>query len=102
LTSIPDEGSMPPPPPPSGAPLIAPSTPPAPPIPPPAILEPPSTPPVSTRYPTVFATPMSPLTPLPETPRTFQSRPNLDGFPRTIGWGAGVAVSAVHVPMLLI
>ncbi|KAJ7874843.1 hypothetical protein B0H14DRAFT_94379 [Mycena olivaceomarginata] len=82
---------MPPPPPLSGAPLAAPSTPPAPPILPPAILEPPSTPPVSTRYPTVFATPMSPLTPLPETPRPFQSRPNLDGFPRTIGWGAGVA-----------
>ncbi|KAJ7244189.1 hypothetical protein B0H12DRAFT_1129822 [Mycena haematopus] len=89
LTSIPDEPSMPPPALPSSA-LLAPlaAAPEPPTAPAPFMFEPPSTPMVSsTKYSNVFATPMSPLTPLPETPRPFQSHPDLDGFPRTIGWG---------------
>ncbi|KAF7321544.1 BRCT domain-containing protein [Mycena kentingensis (nom. inval.)] len=55
------------------------------PPPPPPMAEAPLTPVASSSLP-VLATPMSPLTPLPETPRPVQAR-NDPGFPRTIGWG---------------
>ncbi|KAJ6495703.1 hypothetical protein C8R47DRAFT_973778 [Mycena vitilis] len=90
LASIPDEAAMPPP------STSLPDAPGRPPMGPPAIVEPPSTP-VASSYKTVFATPMSPLTPLPETPRPYQTRAHLgDGLPRTIGWGVDTAVSS-HV-----
>ncbi|KAJ7690728.1 hypothetical protein B0H17DRAFT_1179847 [Mycena rosella] len=56
----------------------------------PVVIEPPSTPIASSARRQVFATPMSPLTPLPETPRPFQPRLD-DGYPRTIGWGVDPA-----------
>ncbi|KAJ7928476.1 hypothetical protein B0H13DRAFT_1597352 [Mycena leptocephala] len=93
LASIPDEAGMPPPVPPSVGPPTAPEAPTMPP--PPVIIEPPSTPVASSAYNTVFATPMSPLTPLPETPRPFQARPAFeDGFPRTIGWDTQLRTTA--------
>ncbi|KAJ6497745.1 hypothetical protein C8R45DRAFT_1211578 [Mycena sanguinolenta] len=93
LTSIPDEGSMPPPALPSIALPTPPATAPEPPtVPAPAIFEPPFTPMASSaKYRAVFATPMSPLTPLPETPRPFQSRQDFDGLPRTLGWGFDIS-----------
>ncbi|KAJ7188631.1 hypothetical protein C8R46DRAFT_27001 [Mycena filopes] len=87
LASIPDDAAMPPP----NASVPEPSRRPA--MPPAPIIQPPSTPVPSMAYRTVFATPMSPLTPLPETPRLFQARADFDGFPRTIGWGVDIEVS---------
>ncbi|KAJ6558423.1 hypothetical protein DFH09DRAFT_1162762 [Mycena vulgaris] len=87
LATIPDEAAMRPPmlPPNPSAALDAPT------IPAPVIMEPPSTPLPSSTYHRVFATPMSPLTPLPETPRPFQMRLDPeDGYTRTIGWGVDI------------
>ncbi|KAK7057512.1 BRCT domain-containing protein [Favolaschia claudopus] len=90
LASIPDEGPMPPPPPPAEPTLSEPPA--AFIITPPMIVEPPCTPAAPANRRTVFATPMSPLTPLPETPRQFPSRQgDFDGFPRAIGWGVSIA-----------
>ncbi|KAJ7729496.1 hypothetical protein DFH07DRAFT_181146 [Mycena maculata] len=85
LASIPDEVGTPPAIPTTTAP--EPST-----MPPPVILEPPSTPIAPSTYHSVFATPMSPLTPLPETPRPFQMRAETQAdYPRSIGWGVDLA-----------
>ncbi|KAJ7668529.1 hypothetical protein DFH06DRAFT_982759 [Mycena polygramma] len=92
LASIPDEAAMPPP---STSLADAPGRPT---MGPPAVLEPPSTP-VASSYKTVFATPMSPLTPLPETPRPYQTRANLgDGLPRTIGWASSKLMGPPAIP----
>ncbi|KAJ7072597.1 hypothetical protein C8F01DRAFT_1104497 [Mycena amicta] len=53
---------------------------------PPSIVELPATPAAPSQHRFVLATPMSPLTPLPETPRPVH-KPTDPGFPRTIGWG---------------
>ncbi|KAJ7129028.1 hypothetical protein C8R43DRAFT_1134308 [Mycena crocata] len=92
LASIPDEAAMPPPAlPPSTSQPNLPTAPAHPTMPPPPIIEPPSTPAASVAYHLVFATPMSPLTPMPETPRPFQPHADpLDGIPRTIGWGVPI------------
>ncbi|KAJ6576845.1 hypothetical protein B0H10DRAFT_2236165 [Mycena sp. CBHHK59/15] len=85
LTSIPDEAgpseqaNVPPPLPPSVSLPTLPTEPDPvqvepPPMPPPVIIDSPSTPVHVSNYNRVFATPMSPLTPLPETPRPFQVR----------------------------
>ncbi|KAJ7125056.1 hypothetical protein C8R44DRAFT_874897 [Mycena epipterygia] len=88
LASIPDEAAMPPP---VTTPPASPTTAPEPPS--PVVVEPPATPiaPVASRR--VFATPMSPLTPLPETPRPFQTRLDpQDNYTRTIRWGVDLVV----------
>ncbi|KAJ7496976.1 hypothetical protein FB451DRAFT_1017825 [Mycena latifolia] len=95
LASIPDEAAMPPPMVPSSTFVPDPAPAPEPPtIPVPVLVEPPATPIASSTYRHVFATPMSPLTPLPETPRPFQPRLDPDdSHMRTIGWGIDIAVS---------
>ncbi|KAJ7076858.1 hypothetical protein B0H15DRAFT_790117 [Mycena belliarum] len=91
LPPIPDESAMPSPSEPDPTASREPPT-----IVPPTIRETPSTPTVPSALNRVFATPMSPLTPLPETPRRYQARLDPgDPYTRTIGWGADILVSPV-------